>query len=57
MNKIFTEQKPNVLICNSVDELMTALLGAPQQDEHMKKWRWHTYCQGVYGFTPKRASE
>jgi len=63
MNKVFSadqierQHRPNVLICNSVDELMTALLGPAQHDAHMKKWRWHVYCRDTYGFTPKRASE
>jgi hypothetical protein len=48
--------RPNVILCKSVDDLMTAILGPAQQDEHMKAWRWQKYCRDVYGFTPKKAS-
>lgn len=44
--------RPSVVIFKNADDAMESLLGKPQQDAHCKPWRWHKFCQEIYGFTP-----
>lgn len=39
-------------IFDTAEQFIEGVFGPQQHDAHCKPWRWHKFCQEIYGFTP-----
>ena len=45
-------RRANVIMCDDVEKFVEVMFGPRQHDAHCKPWRFHKFCQEIYGFTP-----